>query len=70
MEPDEQSLNQVLTFLKQQKLPFRLHAPLSEFTTFRLGGECPCIVFCEKPLEVVNVIKKTNRTKYRFLSHR
>jgi len=46
-----------LTNLKQLKVEIRENAQLSDYTTFRLGGQCPCIVNCRTPEKLINVIK-------------
>ena len=66
MAINQKSLNQFIKFLKERELSFRIRAPLSQSTTFRLGGECPCLVFCEKPVEVIDVITELAKKNLAF----
>ena len=46
------SITSLIKFLEMQNFRFRCSVPLKEYTTFRLGGNCPCIIHCETPRQV------------------
>ena len=55
---DTSSLSLDLTFLTDTGAELKFQTPLSEFTTFRLGGLCPCVITCRTPDQLLSVIKK------------
>lgn len=44
--------------LEQIGLDLREKAPLRDFTTFRLGGPCPCVVTCESAEQVAAAVER------------
>jgi UDP-N-acetylmuramate dehydrogenase len=40
---------------------------LSEYTTFRLGGPCPCLIECAAPEELIETVQKLKKEKTPFL---
>lgn len=45
-----------LDFPADLNVSVQYHAPLADYTTFRLGGPCRCLVWCQTPLELERVI--------------
>ena len=43
------------------------HALLSAYTTFRLGGPCPCLVECATPDELIQTVQKFKKENIPFL---
>ena len=42
-------------------------APLAEWTTFRLGGRCPCLITCQRPDELENALRRLMRENIKFI---
>ncbi|MBF0532174.1 MAG: UDP-N-acetylmuramate dehydrogenase [Candidatus Omnitrophica bacterium] len=40
------------SLLQQQNISYRVSARLADYTTFRLGGPCRCLIFCATPEEL------------------
>ncbi len=40
------------------EVPIQHNIPLSEYTTFRLGGPCRCLINCQTPIELEKVIQR------------
>ena len=47
-----------LEILKELNLDIVTNASLSSFTTFRLGGSCPYLVFCTRPIQLEKLISE------------
>ena len=43
------------------------HVLLSAYTTFQLGGPCPCLVECARPDELIPTVQKFKKEKTPFL---
>ncbi len=43
------------------------HAPLSQYTTFQLGGPCELLVDCATPQELQEAVKELNAKKIKFV---
>lgn len=54
---DRQELFNIIKLLDQCGIPAELDVPLVKYTTFRLGGRCSCLVECQKPEQVIQVIQ-------------
>ena len=43
------------------------HALLSAYTTFQLGGPCPCLIECATPDELIQTVQKLKKENTPFL---
>lgn len=47
-----------IQFESDLKSDVKYNVPLSQYTTFRLGGNCPCLICCQTPEELESVIRR------------
>jgi len=45
----------------------KTNAPLSAYTTFQLGGPCPCLIECSTPDELLQTVQKLKKENKHFL---
>ncbi len=53
-----EKINRFFDFIQKNNLAFQRNTLLAEFTTFRLGGNCPCLVFCKSPDQLTAVVRE------------
>ena len=56
-----------IQFESDLKANFKYNVPLSQYTTFRLGGNCPCLISCQTPEELESVIKRVVGERLPFI---
>lgn len=56
-----------LTALENSHVVIRHPASLSDFTTFRLGGDCPALLTCQTPDQLQRTFRFCIREKIRFI---
>ena len=56
-----------VTALKNSNIPVCTNASLSEFTTFRLGGPCPVLLFCRTAQQLKEAIQFCRKEKKEFI---
>jgi UDP-N-acetylmuramate dehydrogenase len=56
-----------LTVLEVGDALVQYQAPLSLFTTFRLGGSCPALITCRTPDQLEQVVQSLTRENRRFI---
>ena len=59
MDWEESFGKEVAGFLTRRQYIF--HAPMSEHTTFKIGGEADLLVFPSTPMEVANIFKLADK---------
>ncbi len=47
-------------------IPVLWNSPLSKWTTFKLGGKCPCLINCQTPEELILTIRFLHKHKLPF----
>ncbi len=55
---NQAKINRFIDFLEENDISFQRNALLSEFTTFKLGGQCPYLISCESCDHLIMVIKE------------
>ena len=55
------------SFLKDLPVDVKPNARLSEYTTFRLGGKCRCLISCREPDHLEAVIERLSLKKVKFI---
>ena len=63
----EKILTRLTQFLTRNQIPFKQDELLQNYTTFRLGGNCPCIVFCDGVQGVTKVIRHLVENKINYI---
>ena len=56
LDPDK--MNEIVDTVSKEGIYTKRDASLKEYATFRLGGKCPCLIGCERPLDVIVVIQE------------
>lgn len=63
--PDFKSID--IEFFNDRSIAIELHASLANFTTFRLGGPCVCLVKCQEPEELEATVRYLHESKINFI---
>ncbi len=53
-----EKISRFIDFVEKNDISFQRDALLADFTTFRLGGQCPCLVFCDSSDQLARVVKE------------
>ena len=61
------SIHILTKFLETENIQFECKVSLSEYTTFRLGGACPCLVHCETASQLGGVIAEVKKNGLDFI---
>jgi len=56
-----------LSALKHLDVTIQNQAPLCDYTTFRLGGQCPTLITCRNPVQLEHVIQYLTKKKIEFI---
>ena len=52
--------------LEKADIRYKLTASLRDYTTFRLGGSCPCLIHCESPYQLRTTILELSKNDIEF----
>ncbi|MFA5087774.1 MAG: UDP-N-acetylmuramate dehydrogenase [Candidatus Omnitrophota bacterium] len=56
-----------LSFAGQLNIECRKNASLSDYTTFRLGGPCPCLLTCQTPSQLERTVEQLRKENMGFI---
>lgn len=60
-------MNKLIEFLDSEKTEYSVNAPMSERTTFKIGGNASVIVQPESAEKIVRIVKKCNELGIRYM---
>ena len=52
---------------EKQRIVWELNSPLANYTTFRLGGPCPLLLYCETPMDLIHAVELMNERMQEFM---